>query len=199
MKAKKGLLIVDVQNDFCPGGGLAVPGGDKVVPKINKYVRYFTKNKLPIFATRDWHPARTRHFKDFGGDWPVHCIQNTHGSAFHPDLKIPKGTILMYKGMDPQEDAYSGFSAVDLSGQLLYNVLKKMGITELYIAGLATDYCVKFTAIDALKNKFKVRLLIDAIKGVDLKPDDSQKAIQKITKMGAKKTKLTDLVRKRRR
>ena len=101
--------------------------------------------------------------------------------------------------MDPQEDSYSGFSAQDLSGQPLFNLFKRMGVSELYIAGLATDYCIKFTAIDALKNKFKVRILTDAIKGVDLKPDDSQRAIQKITKMGAKKTKLTDLVRKRRR
>jgi nicotinamidase/pyrazinamidase len=196
MKAKKALLIVDVQNDFCPGGGLAVPGGDRVVPKINNYIRYFTRNKLPILATRDWHPPRSRHFRDFGGTWPVHCIQNTRGAAFHPDLKIPKEAILVYKGMDPQDDAYSGFSAQDLSGQLLYNLLKKMGVTELFIAGLATDYCVKFTAMDALKNKFKVRILADAIKGVDLKPDDSQSAIKKLTKMGAKKIKISDLAKK---
>ena len=198
MKSKKVLLIVDVQNDFCPGGALGVPEGHKIVPMINKYVRIFSKNKLPIFATRDWHPLRSRHFKDFGGLWPVHCLQNTRGAAFHPDLKFPKDTILLYKGMDPEEDCYSSFSAQDLSGQSLYGLLKRMGIIELYIAGLATDYCVKFTAIDALKQKFKVKILSDAVKGVDLKPHDSEEVIKKIVKMGAKKIRLADLKKQRR-
>jgi len=184
---------VDVQNDFCPGGALGVPEGHKIVPMINKYVRIFSKNKLPIFATRDWHPVRTRHFKDFGGLWPVHCLQNTRGAAFHPDLKLPKNAILLYKGMDPDEDCYSSFAAQDLSGQPLSSLLKRMGIIELYIAGLATDYCVKFTALDALKQKFKVKILLDAIKGVDLKPHDSEQAIKKIVKIGAKKIRLADL------
>ncbi len=196
MKPKKALLIVDVQNDFCPGGALAVPEGEKIVPAINKYIRIFTKKKLPVFATRDWHPVRTRHFKDFGGLWPVHCLQNTRGAAFHPDLKLSKDAILLYKGMDPQEDCYSSFSAQDLSGQPLSNILKRMGIIELYIAGLATDYCVKFTAIDALKQKFKVKILTDAIKGVNFKPKDSEQAINKIVKMGARKVKLGDLLKK---
>jgi len=184
---------VDVQNDFCPGGALGVPEGDKIVSVINKYIRVFAKNKWPIFATRDWHPARTRHFKDFGGAWPAHCIQNSRGAAFHQDLKLPKKVVLLYKGMDPEEDAYSAFSARDLSGQGLFDLFKKMGIKEIYIAGLAADYCVKFTAIDALKSGFKIKILMDAIKGVNLKPRDSEEAIKKITKMGAKKVKLEDL------
>lgn len=193
MKLKKALLIVDVQNDFCPGGALAVPEGDKIVSTINKYIRIFAKKKLPIFATRDWHPVRTKHFKDFGGLWPVHCIQNTKGAAFHPDLKLPKEAILLYKGMDPEEDCYSSFSAQDLSGQPLFKLLKRMGITEIYIAGLATDYCVKYTAIDALKHGFKVKILLDAVKGVNLKTNDSTEAIKKITKMGAKKITLKNM------
>ena len=197
MKPKKALLIVDVQNDFCPGGALGVPEGDKIVSVINKYIRTFTKKKLPIFATADWHPVRTKHFKDFGGVWPVHCIQNSRGAAFHPDLKLPKDAILLYKGMDPEEDCYSSFSAQDLSGQPLSKLLKRMAIKEIYISGLATDYCVKFTAIDALKHGFKVKILMDAIKGVDLKPNDSREAIKKITKMGAKKVKLADLTKRR--
>ncbi len=196
MKLKKALLIVDVQNDFCPGGTLGVPEGDKIVPVINKYIRIFTQKKLPIFATRDWHPVRTKHFKDFGGLWPVHCIQSTQGAAFHPNLKLPKEVILLYKGMDPEEDCYSSFSAQDLSGQPLFKLLKRMAIKEIYIAGLATDYCVKFTAMDALKHSFKVKILTDAIKGVDLKPNDSAQAIKKITKMGAKKVELADLFKK---
>jgi len=194
MKLRKALLIVDVQNDFCPGGALGVPGGDKIIPTINKYIKIFLKKKIPIFATRDWHPVRTKHFKDFGGLWPVHCLQNTRGAAFHPDLKLPKDAILLYKGMDPQEDCYSSFAAQDLSGQTLFKLLKRMGIIELYIAGLATDYCVKFTAIDALKHGFKVKILIDAIQGVNLKANDSEAALKKLSKMGAKTVKLADLL-----
>jgi len=198
IKPKKALLIVDVQNDFCPGGALGIPQGDKIIPTVNKYIRFFSKNKFPILATRDWHPVRTGHFKDFGGVWPVHCIQNSSGAAFHLDLKLPKEAILLYKGMDPEQDSYSAFDAQDMRGESLPRLLKAMSIKEIYIAGLATDYCVKFTAIDALKYGFKVKILIDAIKGVDLKPDDSIMAIKKITKMGAKKIKLADLKKKRR-
>ena len=187
MKLKKALLIVDVQNDFCPGGALAVPEGDKIVSTINKYIRIFAKKKLPIFASRDWHPIRTKHFKDFGGVWPVHCLRNSRGAAFHPKLKLPKEAIQLYKGMDPEKDSYSVFQAEDLSGTGFLKLLNMLGIKELYIGGLATDYCVKSSVLDALKHKFKVKLLIDAIKGVDLKPDDSEKAIKEMIKKGAKK------------
>ncbi|MCM8792549.1 MAG: isochorismatase family protein, partial [Candidatus Omnitrophica bacterium] len=109
LKLKKALLIVDLQNDFCPGGRLAVPRGDKIVPIINKYIKLFSKNKLPIFASRDWHPKRTTHFKKFGGLWPVHCVQNTKGAQFHPKLRLPQETIIISKGMSPQKDSYSAF------------------------------------------------------------------------------------------
>ena len=193
MTQKKALLIVDLQNDFCPGGALAVPGGDKVVPVINKYSRIFSKNKLPIFASRDWHPPKTKHFKDFGGAWPVHCIQNTQGAAFHPKLKMPKEAILLYKGMDPEKDSYSIFQSEDSRGVAFINLLRIMGVGELYIGGLAIDYCVKFSAIDALKEGFKVKVLTDAVKGVDLKPQDSQKALKEMYRRGAKKITLKDL------
>ncbi len=193
MKSKKALLIVDVQNDFCPGGALGVPEGDKIIPVINKYIKIFTKEKLPIFLTRDWHPIKTKHFKDFGGIWPVHCIQNTKGAAFHPKLKIPKQAIFLYKGMDPKKDCYSSFHAEDEKGTDLAKLLVVMGIKELYIAGLATDYCVRFSTRDAIKHGFKVKILMDAIKGVNLKPDDSQKAIKEMVKEGAKKITLKDL------
>jgi len=193
MKIKKALLIVDVQNDFCPGGALGIKDGDKIIPTINKYIKNFASKKLPIFASRDWHPIQTVHFKGFGGVWPQHCIQDTKGAAFHPKLKLPKETILLYKGMDPEQDSYSAFQAQDKSGISLSNLLKILDIKELYIAGLATDYCVKFSALDALKNGFKVRLLMDAIKGVDLKPNDSEKAIKEMIKKGAKITTLKDM------
>jgi len=193
MKPKKALLIVDVQNDFCPQGALGIPAGDRIVPVINKYIKIFSKNKWLILATRDWHPPRTKHFKDFGGEWPVHCIQNTPGAAFYPKLKIPKGAILLYKGMDPAKDSYSAFQAEDARGMNLSGLLKLFGIKEIYIAGLATDYCVRFSVRDAIKEGLKVRLLADAIQGVNLKPGDSEKAIKEMLKIGAKKLTLKDM------
>lgn len=197
MRAKKALLVVDMQNDFSPGGALGIPEGDKIVPFINKYIRIFSKAKLPIFLSRDWHPPSTKHFKDFGGVWPVHCIQNTKGAAFHPKLFIPEDAIFLYKGMDPDKDSYSVFQAEDLGGTGFPRLLNLLGVKEIYIAGLATDYCVKFTGIDALKEGFKVRLLADAIKGVNLKKNDSEKAISALIKKGAKKVFLKDIMKAR--
>lgn len=192
MKLKKALLVVDVQNDFCPGGALDVPEGDKIIPNINKYIKIFSGNKFPIFATRDWHPRKTVHFKKFGGIWPVHCVQDTKGAEFHPELKLPKEAIIMSKGMDPEKDSYSAFQAQDSNGMGFLSLLKYLGIEEIYVGGLATDYCVKYSAIDALKNGFKVKVLEDAVKGVDLKPTDSEEAIEEILKDGAKKVTLKD-------
>ncbi|MDD5154950.1 MAG: bifunctional nicotinamidase/pyrazinamidase [Candidatus Omnitrophica bacterium] len=185
MKLKKALLIVDIQNDFCPGGALGISGGDKIITAINKYIGRFSKNKLPIFISRDWHPKKTAHFKKFGGVWPVHCIENTRGAAFHPKLKIPKEAIIISKGMDPRQDSYSAFQAEDSHRQSLANLLKIFGIEEIYIAGLATDYCVKYSTIDALKKGFEVKILKDAVAGVNLNPEDSKEALRQITAMGA--------------
>jgi nicotinamidase/pyrazinamidase len=182
MKLKKALLVVDVQNDFCPGGTLAVPQGDEIVPVLNKYIKLFSKKKLPVFLSRDWHPPKTSHFKKFGGVWPVHCVQKTQGAQFHPKLKVPKEAILLYKGMDPNHDSYSVFQAADAYGMSFANLLKILGINELYIGGLATDYCIKFSTLDALRRDLKVRILMDGIRGVDLKPGDSEKAIQQMFK-----------------
>ncbi len=193
MKIKKALLIVDVQNDFCPGGALGVPEGDKIVPYINKYIKIFSKKKLPIFATRDWHPIKTKHFKDFGGVWPVHCIQNTRGAQFYPKLRLPKETILLYKGIYPDKDGYSAFEAENENGMSFLSLLKRLGVQEIYISGLAIDYCVKFSTSDALKQGFKVKLLMDAVKGVNLRPNDSERAIKEMVKKGAKKITLKDI------
>lgn len=187
MKLKKALLIVDVQRDFCPAGALAVPQGDKIIPNLNKYIKIFSQNKLPIFASRDWHPKKTKHFKKYGGLWPVHCVQDTKGAGFHPKLKLPKEAIILSKGMDPQEDAYSMFQAQDSNGTGFLTLLKYLGVRELYIGGLATDYCVRASSIDVLKNGFEVGLLVDAIKGVNLKPQDSEEAIMEMVRQGAKK------------
>ena len=185
MKSKKALLIVDVQNDFCPSGALGVPEADRIVPVINKYIKACLKKGFSIFATRDWHPVKTKHFKDFGGIWPAHCIQNSQGAAFHPKLHLPKETIFLHKGMDPERDSYSAFHAEDDRGVGFLKLLNILGVQEIFIAGLATDYCVKFSTRDAVKHGFKVRILSDAIKGVDLKPGDSQKAIKDMLRHGA--------------
>lgn len=195
MKVKKSLLVVDVQNDFCPGGALAVPYGDKIVPVINKYIDIFAKKELPVFATRDWHPKKTMHFKKFGGYWPVHCVRGTKGAEFHPKLKLPKEAILLYKGMDPKKDSYSAFQAEDKSGMSFVNLLRISGIREIYIGGLATDYCVRFSTRDAIGKGFKVRLLMDAIKGVNVKPRDSEDAIYEMVKSGAKQITLEKMLK----
>jgi len=187
MKSLKALLVVDLQNDFCPGGSLAVPRGDKIIPAVNKYIRIFTKAGLPVFASRDWHPRETRHFRKFRGCWPQHCVQKTRGAAFHPRLELPPHTVLLYKGMDPEEDSYSVFQAKDSNGRDFRKLLKELKVEELYVCGLATDYCVKQSVLDALKSGFQVKLLTDAIKGVNLKPGDSAQAIRAMINKGAQK------------
>lgn len=192
MPSGQALLIVDVQNDFCPGGALAVAQGDKVVPVLNRYIAICAKDKNPVIASRDWHPAKTKHFRDFGGPWPIHCVQNTAGAAFHPSLKLPEEAIIVSKGMDPTQDSYSAFQAIDTQGRELKDILTGLGVRELWIGGLATDYCVKDSVLDALKH-FEVRLLTDAIEGVNIRPDDSKRAIEEMVTSGAQKMTLKKL------
>jgi len=187
MKKNYALLIVDVQNDFCPDGKLAVPEGDAIVPMLNKYISIFSRNKWPVFASRDWHPKKTSHFKEFGGQWPEHCIQDSPGARFHPLLQLPDDVIILSSGMDPDEDGYSAFQAVDSRGNDFSRLLNSFSIKELFVGGLATDYCVKWSVLDALKFGLKVTLLTDAIKGVDLKPRDSEAAVEQMVSLGAKK------------
>ncbi len=180
------LLIVDIQIDFCPGGALPVLEGDQIIPTLNMYLELFYSNECPTFATRDWHPAQTSHFKDYGGVWPKHCIQNTPGARLHPDLKLDTKTVFLSKGMDPQKDSSSAFQAMDRKGKYLLHYLSEMGIKKICVGGLATDYCVKASVLEALKDGFEIFLLVDAIKGFDLNPDDSQKAIEVMRAAGAK-------------
>jgi len=195
MKKTSALLVVDVQNDFCPGGALSIPEGDKIIPVINKCIEFFENKKLRIFITRDWHPKITTHFKKHGGVWPDHCIQNTEGAQFHPDLKIPKDAMILSKGTNPEEDAYSAFHAIDADGRKFLDILKHEGINELYICGLATDYCVKESTLEALKQGISVKVLIDGIKGVDLTPGDSERAVEEIVGRGAEKITFKDLLK----
>jgi len=194
MSAPRALLIVDVQNDFCPGGALAVAQGDQVVPVLNRYIEIFSRNRNPVIASRDWHPAKTKHFRDFGGPWPVHCVQNTPGAAFHPSLRLPEETIVVSKGMDPSLDSYSAFQAVDETGRALADILKGSGVQELWIGGLATDYCVKASVLDALRH-FKVKLLMDAIEGVNIHPDDARMAVGEMLKAGAQEMTLDHILK----
>ncbi|MFH1359858.1 MAG: isochorismatase family protein [Candidatus Omnitrophota bacterium] len=189
----KALLIVDVQNDFCRGGSLAVQDGDQVIPALNKYIQYFQKRKLPIFASRDWHPEVTPHFQKHGGVWPAHCVRGTKGAQFHPKLNLPASVIVISKGITSDQESYTAFLGCDQNGVPFEQVLEKLDIEELFIGGLATDYCVKTSCLDALRLKFRVHLLMDAIRGVDLIKGDSEKAIKEILAAGAEEASLKQL------
>lgn len=181
------LVVVDVQKDFCPGGALAVREGDKVVPVLNKYIEKFRKAGAPIIFTRDWHPSSHSSFRDQGGPWPQHCIRNTQGAKFHPDLAKPRPEEIVSKA-DKKDEAYSFFQGTELAGKL-----RQRGIRRLLVGGLATDYCVKETVLDGLKYGFEVYHLDDASRGVNVKPDDSERALQEMTAKGAKRITLQDL------
>jgi nicotinamidase/pyrazinamidase len=185
MAKNDALVIVDVQNDFCPGGALAVSEGDQIIPALNRYIEKFTADGLPIIATRDWHPEETTHFTTFGGSWPPHCVQGTYGAEFHPALKLSNNVVIVSKGMGAADDSYSGFEAFDASGTPLSRILREKNVERIFVGGLATDYCVKHTVIDGLKQGYKVVLLEDAIRGVNLKPDDSRQAISEMVSAGA--------------
>lgn len=180
------LLIVDVQNDFCPGGTLPVPEGNRVVEPLNRAAERFAAAGLPVVASRDWHPPVTRHFKDYGGIWPTHCVQESPGAAFHPALLLPAGTVVVSKGTDPERDSYSAFEAVTQEGKSLEEFLTSEGVRHLYIGGLATDYCVSASALDALMIGFAVTVLTDAVAGVDVKPGDSERALEQMKRAGAR-------------
>jgi nicotinamidase/pyrazinamidase len=192
MQSTDALIIIDVQNDFCPGGSLAVTGGNEVVPVLNQYIEQFARAKLPIFATRDWHPENTRHFKIHGGLWPPHCIQGTKGAEFRADLTLPGNVMIVSAGMAPDEEGYSGFDGKDENGAGLADLLRARGVERVFVGGLATDYCVKETVLDALRHGFKAVLLEDAVRGVNLRPDDSERAIAEMVHAGASTTSLRD-------
>lgn len=175
------LILVDVQRDFCSGGALPVPEGDSIAPVLNRYVQKFAAAGAPIYATRDWHPPNHISFTSQGGSWPQHCVQNTDGAAFHPGLELPERVTIVSKALEPSSDAYSGFEGTNLAEDL-----RNQGINRLFIGGLATDYCVKHTVLDALDLGFDVILLEDAIRGVDVTAGDSDKAIRDMVEKGAK-------------
>jgi len=176
---KRALIVVDVQNDFCPGGTLAVEHGDEVVGPLNSLMEEFLKRGEPVFKSRDWHPPQTKHFSDYGGTWPVHCVQNTRGAEFHPDLLDDKHIRVISKGLG-DEDSYSAFDRTDLALQL-----SRLGVEEVWVGGLATDYCVKNTVLDAIKHGFHVKVLKDAMRAVEIQSGDGERAIDEMRQAGA--------------
>ena len=174
------LLIVDVQNDFLPGGSLAVPRGDEVVPVLNCYLQIFAA--LPVYATRDWHPERHCSFRAQGGIWPPHCVAGTRGAEFAAALQQPPSAVIISKATMPEQDAYSGFQGTDLNERL-----RAANIHRLFIGGLATDYCVLNTVRDALRLGYEVFLLADAIRSVDLQAGDGLVAEKEMVKLGAQR------------
>jgi nicotinamidase/pyrazinamidase len=179
------LLVVDVQNDFCPGGALAVPEGDHVIPVINRLASRVSALGFPVYASRDWHPANSRHFAVNGGAWPVHCVAGTSGARLHPDLDLPPGTLIITKGVGPEEDGYSDFDGnIAGRGSLLAD-LRARGITELIVGGLATEYCVRATVLDARRAGFDVVVVTDGIRAIDQAPGDGQRALDEMVAAGA--------------
>jgi nicotinamidase/pyrazinamidase len=184
MERNAALLIVDVQNDFCPNGALHVPDGDRVVAPLNRAIDRFCAEGLPVLASRDWHPPVTRHFREQGGRWPIHCVRETPGAAFHPDLTLPYDVVILSKGTDPDRDSYSAFDGTTAGGILLEQFLEMQGIEHLYLGGLATDYCIKATALEGLLIGKKITIISDAIAGVELEPGDTERALAAIRQAG---------------
>jgi Amidases related to nicotinamidase len=176
---KRALIVVDVQNDFCPGGTLAVAHGNEVIAPLNGLIDEFLENGEPVYESRDWHPAQTKHFEAYGGTWPVHCVQNTKGAEFHPKLRQDPRITVVSKGLG-DTDCYSAFDETDLTSQL-----KQQGVEEVWVGGLATDYCVKNTVLDALKNGFEVKAIENAMRAVELNPGDGELALQQMREAGA--------------
>lgn len=182
---RSALLIVDVQVDFCSGGALPVPNGDRVVESLNRYIGDAAARGVAIYASRDWHPAVTSHFAPYGGTWPVHCVQDTDGARFHPGLRLPPTATVISKGERPDTAGYSAFEGRTADGQPFLEDLQERGITHVYVGGLATDYCVKQSVLDARASGLTVTVLEDAIAGVDLRPGDSSRAIADMRRSGA--------------
>ncbi len=184
---KKALIVVDMQNDFCPGGALAVPKGDEVIQPINELVEQYLNEGQVVVYTKDHHPADHVSFaqNDPSGIWPPHCVQNTPGWEFHPDLKVDGQTF--YKAFLTESDSYSGFgdhSEAAMEAPSLEAYLKEQGVEEVTVVGLALDYCVKSTAIDAHKLGFKSTVLLEGTRAVNVSPDDGDKAIDEMKGLG---------------
>ncbi len=175
------LIVVDVQNDFCSEGRLAVSGGDEVVPVLNRWIERATQSGALVVASRCWHPPGHISFKERGGVWPEHCVQESAGAEFHPDLKLPESAIIVSKGADPDKDNYSVFDATGLGERL-----RNAGVNRVWVGGLAQDVCVRATVLDAVAQGFETYLIENATRPVDLEPGDGQRAVDEMRKAGSR-------------
>lgn len=175
------LILVDIQNDFCPGGALAVNEGDRIVPIVNRLIPRFSL----VISTQDWHPANHISFEAQGGPWPPHCVQGTPGAALHADLKTDTIAHYFRKAASPEKDDYSEFAGKDEQGRSLDEVLRGYGVRSIYVVGLATDYCVLETVLDGLKYGYEVYAVTDAMRAVNVNPDDGEKALRRMETSGA--------------
>src|SRR5262249_12025344 len=174
------LLVVDIQNDFCPGGALDVPEGDRVIPILNRWILEATAAGLPVFATRDWHPPDHISFRERGGDWPPHCIQNTPGAAFHPNLHLPANTLVISKGTQSDFDQYSAFDRTNLA-----EALRARGINRVWVGGLAQDICVRGTGLAGLGEGFETHVIRSATRAINSRPGDGELALAEMARAGA--------------
>ncbi|MBN1663721.1 MAG: nicotinamidase [Deltaproteobacteria bacterium] len=179
------LIVVDVENDFLPGGALGVRAGDQVIAPMNRAIDVFLKEKLPVLYSRDWHPRDHSSFQQNGGPWPPHCVQDTEGARFSSDLSISKNPLVFSKGTNAAQEEYSAFHARDTAGNTVSEVLERLGVRHVFIGGLATDYCVLNTALDLLKAGYRVTVLTDACRAVNVAPHDGEKALEKMIAAGA--------------
>jgi nicotinamidase/pyrazinamidase len=171
------LIVVDVQNDFCPGGALPVPDGDAVIEPINRLAQRVSF----VVATRDWHPPNHLSFKEQGGPWPVHCVRDTDGAQLHPELDSSRIDAIVDAGREPEHEGYSGFEHTDLE-----RVLRDHDVDALHVAGLALDYCVKETALDARRAGFDVVLHRDATRAINVEPGDDERALDELRAAGVR-------------
>jgi nicotinamidase/pyrazinamidase len=182
------LLAIDMQVDFLPGGALGVPNGDEVLAPVNQLLRLFSSQGLPIFASRDWHPEHHCSFAARGGPWPPHCVAGTPGAAFSSQLDLPAGAIVVSKADSADLDAYSAFNGTNLAEQL-----RDRGVRRVVVCGLATDYCVLNTVIDAREHGFEVLVVPEAMRAVDVAPGDGERAMARMTGLGAESVTLDEL------
>lgn len=188
----RALILVDLQNDFCPGGSLAVEHGDEIMPTVQKWINQSHDNGDIIVTTQDAHPLNHVSFVDRGGEWPAHCVIGTHGFELHPSLNLPSDTAHFYKGFDPDKDAYSGFEGYYVDPEShhviatsLSDYLSERAIREIFVMGLATDYCVRATVLDGLRHGFTTYLVKAGTRGVNRKVDDSERALKEMENHGA--------------
>ena len=179
------LLIVDVQNDFCPGGALAVAGGDEVVPVLNRLAARAGALGWPVYTSRDWHPPDSVHFAENGGQWPAHCVAGTAGARLHPDLALPSGAMIVTKGTMPEAQGYSAFEGTVAGRGRFADDLEARGVTHLIVGGLATDHCVRASVLDARRLGFAVTVVRDGVRGVNLKAGDDERACDEMREAGA--------------